>query len=156
MPRMTLDEAIAHAKEVAEGQCGECALQHAQLAEWLEELKTLLEFKQNHTSPKPGLEAKGCAISIIEAAKQRIKDGEKSWLVLSAWIPSGKLLMAVEDDRVYRDILQRLRPYIDKSDAVSMGGMRGDDSIDAFLGLIHAEGWEGRTFRDTAEPLEEN
>lgn len=37
---MTLDDAIAHAHEVAEG-CGACAEEHAQLAEWLEELRGL-------------------------------------------------------------------------------------------------------------------
>lgn len=36
---MNLDEAIKHAKEVATSQCGECADEHKQLAEWLEELK---------------------------------------------------------------------------------------------------------------------
>ena len=35
---MTLDDAIAHAREIAAG-CGECAEEHAQLAEWLEELR---------------------------------------------------------------------------------------------------------------------
>ena len=39
---MTLDEAIDHAREKAE--CGgECAAEHAQLAEWLEELRELRE-----------------------------------------------------------------------------------------------------------------
>lgn len=42
---MDLDEAIAHAREVAEGKhpnvdgCSECAVQHGQLADWLEELR---------------------------------------------------------------------------------------------------------------------
>lgn len=41
---MTLEEAIAHAKEVAAGNhpdidgCSECAREHGQLAEWLEDL----------------------------------------------------------------------------------------------------------------------
>lgn len=35
---MTLDEAIAHAKERSCSN-SECALEHKQLAEWLEELK---------------------------------------------------------------------------------------------------------------------
>lgn len=41
---MTLEEAIAHAREVAEKQslylpeCGLCAKEHGQLADWLEEL----------------------------------------------------------------------------------------------------------------------
>ena len=37
---MTLDEAIAHATEIADGLgCTECAAEHRQLVEWLEELK---------------------------------------------------------------------------------------------------------------------
>jgi len=35
---MTLDEAIAHAEEVAEG-CSKCADEHRQLADWLKELR---------------------------------------------------------------------------------------------------------------------
>lgn len=37
---MTLDEAIIHAREVAaQLGCCECAAEHIQLAEWLEELR---------------------------------------------------------------------------------------------------------------------
>ena len=37
---MTIDEAIAHAEEVATTtKCKECAEEHRQLAEWLKELK---------------------------------------------------------------------------------------------------------------------
>lgn len=45
---MTLDEAIAHAKEVAsvrKDNCEQCAKDHEQLAEWLEELKDLRQCK---------------------------------------------------------------------------------------------------------------
>ena len=70
---MTIDEAIAHAREVAKEQrkdnenckykseygckgcadyyskpCIECAEEHEQLAEWLEELKMLRELKEEH------------------------------------------------------------------------------------------------------------
>lgn len=38
---MTLDEAIAHAKEVAASKCDECGKEHQQLAEWLQELVNL-------------------------------------------------------------------------------------------------------------------
>ena len=37
---MTLDEAIIHCKEKAQG-CSECSEEHRQLAEWLEELEEL-------------------------------------------------------------------------------------------------------------------
>lgn len=43
---MTIDEAIRHCEEVAEQNekdCIECAKEHRQLAEWLEELKTYQE-----------------------------------------------------------------------------------------------------------------
>lgn len=35
---MTLTEAIAHAKKVAATKCDECGKEHAQLADWLQEL----------------------------------------------------------------------------------------------------------------------
>lgn len=42
---MTLDEAIIYAKEMSENQyiCEECQKEHRQLADWLEELKSLRE-----------------------------------------------------------------------------------------------------------------
>lgn len=42
---MTLEEAIAYAKEMSENQyvCEECQKEHRQLADWLEELKSLRE-----------------------------------------------------------------------------------------------------------------
>ena len=63
MERLTLDEAIKHAKEVAKtnraeatynfpnlkeyyDNCLECANQHNQLAEWLEELKSFKEAEE--------------------------------------------------------------------------------------------------------------
>lgn len=45
---MDLEEAIAHAKEISEGQnaCGKCREEHKQLAAWLEELKQYKEQNQ--------------------------------------------------------------------------------------------------------------
>jgi len=45
---MTLDEAIKHCEEVADGmteqgKCAECAAEYRQLAEWLKELKNARE-----------------------------------------------------------------------------------------------------------------
>lgn len=45
---MTIDEAIKHCEEVADGmteqgKCEECAAEHRQLAEWLKELKNARE-----------------------------------------------------------------------------------------------------------------
>lgn len=54
MAEMTLQEAIDHAREVANGLhpnidgCSECAKQHGQLADWLEELQA---FKRVGTTP---------------------------------------------------------------------------------------------------------
>lgn len=54
MDEMTLQEAIDHAREVANGLhpnidgCSECAKQHGQLADWLEEL---LAFKHVAETP---------------------------------------------------------------------------------------------------------
>lgn len=44
---MTLDEAIAHAEEVAAASCDECGEEHRQLAEWLKELKLYKEKLEN-------------------------------------------------------------------------------------------------------------
>ncbi len=41
--QMSLDDAIVHAEEVANGKCDKCGQEHKQLAEWLKELKTLKE-----------------------------------------------------------------------------------------------------------------
>lgn len=40
---MTLNEAIKHAEAIANSQCGECAIEHLQLAMWLKELKVRRE-----------------------------------------------------------------------------------------------------------------
>lgn len=48
---MTLDEAIAHAKELSESQsvCEDCREEHKQLAEWLEELNEYKNiFEEEH------------------------------------------------------------------------------------------------------------
>ena len=51
---MTIDEAIAHAREVSSRKfddrvhCIRCSEFHEQLAEWLEELKMLRELKAEH------------------------------------------------------------------------------------------------------------
>ena len=48
---MTLDEAIVHARETAEcrtGLCESCRAEHAQLADWLDELKILRERMKNN------------------------------------------------------------------------------------------------------------
>lgn len=53
---MTLDEAIKHARHVAEAVCAGCAEDHLQLAEWLEDykrLKLLEEENQQEPEMKP-------------------------------------------------------------------------------------------------------
>ena len=75
---MTIDEAIAHAREVASEQkrrsgicvqnnsecdkfsaCLKCSEEHEQLAEWLKELKDLRELKDTITSNAEVLEMQG-------------------------------------------------------------------------------------------------
>ena len=59
---MDLEEAIKHAKDIATNKynegflchanpdgCAECAREHEQLAEWLEELKNLREYRKMET-----------------------------------------------------------------------------------------------------------
>jgi vacuolar-type H+-ATPase subunit H len=49
---MTLDEAIEHAKEIANSQCNECGKQHKQLADWLEELKQYREQSKRYCNKR--------------------------------------------------------------------------------------------------------
>lgn len=59
---MTLDDAIKHCQQIAkESDCSECANEHKQLAQWLQELK---EFKKIHTN-----EEWFCGLSTEEKAK---------------------------------------------------------------------------------------
>lgn len=54
--KMTLDDAIAHAKQIAaDTECKECAEDHCQLAEWLEELKSLRENYEQYNMSKEQL-----------------------------------------------------------------------------------------------------
>ena len=86
MERLTLDEAIKHAKEVAKtnlaeatynfpdlkeyyDNCSECANQHNQLSEWLEELKSFKEAE------KQGL-----------LVRLPCKVGEKLWCIVNSTI----------------------------------------------------------------------
>lgn len=43
---MSLDDAILHCKDRAREDCTECAKEHQQLAEWLEELKIYKELEE--------------------------------------------------------------------------------------------------------------
>ena len=52
---MTLDEAIKHCEEVADGlteqgKCAECAAEHRQLAEWLKELQKWRAFGHRYSN----------------------------------------------------------------------------------------------------------
>lgn len=58
--KMTLDEAIIHAKELSESQsvCVDCREEHKQLTEWLEELKRNKD-KECEKSPREKFEELG-------------------------------------------------------------------------------------------------
>lgn len=43
---MTLDEAILHCEARAKADCSECAKEHLQLAEWLEQLKRYKDLEE--------------------------------------------------------------------------------------------------------------
>ena len=71
MSKMTLDEAISHAKELSEDQCvcELCREEHKQLAGWLEELKQY-KSKECKTSAREMFEALG-----YEFEKEYTSDG---------------------------------------------------------------------------------
>ena len=47
---MTIEEAIAHCKEISAANCNDCGNEHKQLAEWLTEL---LELRDKETPRRP-------------------------------------------------------------------------------------------------------
>ena len=73
---MTIDEAIAHAREVASRKfddrvhCIRCAEEHEQLAEWLEELKAYREKKCNKS-----VYLVNKSIDMIDAVNKGYADG---------------------------------------------------------------------------------
>ena len=78
---MTIDEAIAHAREKADKNsgcwkrctsikdCDKCEQENKQLAEWLEELKDLRELKDTITSNAEVLEMQGYNKAIDDFVK---------------------------------------------------------------------------------------
>lgn len=91
---MTIDEAIQHCEEVAngmtaQGDCKECAEEHRQLAEWLKELKHLREVKENGELPPFEVMAKEVAEMAFDEYIYKDKTLRK-WidvLVQTQWIP---------------------------------------------------------------------
>lgn len=49
---MSLEDAIIHCKARAKADCSECAKEHQQLSEWLEELKSYKNLKKQGKLPK--------------------------------------------------------------------------------------------------------
>ena len=60
---MTLNEAIEHCREKACGN-SECALEHQQLADWLEELQNYRNKKQHHYNYYPNNDIRNKAITV--------------------------------------------------------------------------------------------
>lgn len=56
---MILEEAITHAEKRASADCSECAKEHAQLAEWLKELKSR---RGAEIQTREATEAKPCPV----------------------------------------------------------------------------------------------
>lgn len=134
MERLTLDEAIKHAKEVAKtnraeatynfpelkkhyDNCLECANQHNQLAEWLEELKSykdigtpkeLKELKENGTFT--GLEL--AKLAIMQKELKEYKDLEEHGLLVrlpckvgdTVYVPTRVLVSEFKITAIFCDI----------------------------------------------------
>lgn len=57
---LEIEQAILHAKNVGNTTCGECRVEHLQLAKWLEELVELRKWNKKHESE----------INVLKASKQ--------------------------------------------------------------------------------------
>lgn len=85
---MTLDEAIKHAQCVADTNCGQCAEDHRQLAEWLKELKELRKHGWHPASELPPVDRETGLSEEVIAIQDRFCDGERviySRIVGSGW-----------------------------------------------------------------------
>lgn len=88
---MTIDEAIKHAREVAEcreDMCDSCRKEHQQLADWLEELKLYknldLETPQHFTKEQSDWIKKYCIEKNKEFYKQGVNDLKNELLEICA------------------------------------------------------------------------
>lgn len=78
--KMTLDEAIAHAKELSESQsvCVDCREEHKQLTEWLEQLRDYKNiFEEEH--PLDGNSAN--FLHFKPYSNSTLKKMTKDWLI---------------------------------------------------------------------------
>lgn len=90
---MTLDEAIKHARHVAEAVCAGCAEDHLQLAEWLEDYKRLKELEKGKSNS-----------IIVEKLRKLSKDYCEKW--------------SLDDERLELDeIIDLIREEVLQSDA---------------------------------------
>ena len=90
---MTLDEAIKHARHVAEAVCAGCAEEQIQLAEWLEDYKRLKELEKGKSNS-----------IIVEKLRKLSKDYCEKW--------------SLDDERLELDeIIDLIREEVLQSDA---------------------------------------
>ena len=135
---MTLDEAIVHARQVAERNrnqykncpsdrtdirhqtCEECAKEHDQLAEWLEELK---QYRAIGTVE----ECKNSVLKILEAYNKAVDDFETKLIAhLSDWKLSEAPFNDDETDRTREIICETIENAIGAVDEITEQLKGGD------------------------------
>ena len=155
---MTLEEAIIHCKEKACGNT-QCALEHRQLAEWLQELQSLRSYKNNSIEERARLAAyqiyEGIGLSrhsvdrvseIIEEKmlEQKAIDDAKWLKIKSSWEKEAQIN---HDDvanykQGYHDAREKFREWL-KNNWREYVYQDGD-------GIIHFGHWES-DFRKAKE-----
>ena len=118
---MTLEEAIKHAREVAENRtdlCEECRAEHEQLAEWLEELVRLreenerlksVEFTCGFIKPHKVLECPifdEIVITKADTARTILSELRKVAFVDATFMGKPNVVTMDDADRIISDILE--------------------------------------------------
>ena len=98
MNNLTLEEAIAHAEEVADYDCYNddqraCANEHRQLAKWLKELKSLKENKTGHWIEQDFV-SPGASFTVYQCPKCN----EISWNPYNYCPECGARMEGIEDE----------------------------------------------------------
>jgi hypothetical protein len=88
---LTIEQAIIHAKEVAASKCDECGKEHAQLAEWLQELVDLrIQIK------RLGCELRAKYLKAIHTANELAAYEDKTYITAEFLLRNGFILHEVD------------------------------------------------------------
>jgi len=132
---MTLDQAIKHCEEKAECNDGKCSKEHAQLAEWLKELKYYRKQKQKAMNqwaiPKEAMDEMLAAPKFDEA-KFRTAAGLDFYVKYSGINPEGKRYHGCKYCNSEKEALTEMDKFMDDKQNDMVSAHKGEHVIKSF------------------------